>query len=167
MQVSHTVEIDIGCSVEQAFDFVTALDSPAKVFGGYGPISAVLETTVEGGGPLVAGAVCRVSNRDGTVMRRTITVLDRPRRHEYVVDGSGFRPVFRMMVSGASGTWTFERRGGMARVVWTYAFELRSWFWWLAVTVLGRIIFGTAMQRCMLATKSEIERALPPNASVP
>lgn len=98
MQISHTVKLEIERSAEAVYDFVTAVETPTKVFSGYGPIPAVIETTVVGGGPLLEGSICRTRNSDGSMMNRTISVLERPRRHQYVVDGDGFRPLFRMMV---------------------------------------------------------------------
>ncbi len=158
MQVSQSVDIDIECRPEEAYDFVTSLESPAKTFSGYGPIPAVLETTIDGDGPLREGTILRARSSDGSVMKRTITILDRARRHEYVIDGNGFRPLFRRMVRRGTGIWLFEARGDKTRLTWTYRFDLRSIFWWLAVVLLVRIFFGAAMRRCVLATKRELEQ---------
>ena len=159
MQISHTVKLEIERSAEAVYDFVTAVETPTKVFSGYGPIPAVIETTVVGGGPLLEGSICRTRNSDGSMMNRTISVLERPRRHQYVVDGDGFRPLFRMMVRRGHGTWLFEPRGDASHLLSTYSFEPRRVFWWIPVFFLIRIFFAPAMARCILATKRELERA--------
>lgn len=156
-RIRHTVSVDIASTVEDTFDFVTAVETPAKVFAGYGPIPAVLETTVVGGGPLREGSLCRARNSDGSEMTRAITVHQRPLRHEYFIDGDGFRPLFRMMVRGGTGTWVLSQNGASTRLAWTYEFELRALVWWLAAFLLVRLFFAPAMRRCVLATKLELE----------
>jgi hypothetical protein len=156
VRVTKTVAVDVARTPADVFDFVTAVDTPAKTFAGFGLIPGVVQVAVEDGGPLRVGAVCITRSTDGSVMRRVITVLDRPTRHEYRIEG-GFRRIFRMMVRHGIGAWTFAGEGPRTHLVWTYRFELKSLVWYPVVALIMSAFFGRAMVRCVAATKTLLE----------
>jgi hypothetical protein len=153
MQVSAASSIDISCSPERAYDFVTSLEAPALTFEGEGRIPGVKRTEVVGGGPLREGAVCQVHGTDGAVMERLITVMDRPRRHEYRL-ASGFKRPLSWLVRSGLGQWTFTPTpSGGARVEWIYVFELTSPLSYPFVRFIIIRLFHKAMVKCLQRTK--------------
>lgn len=153
MEVSARSRITVGCSPEQAYDFVTSLEAPAKTFEGHGRIPGVTRTEVEGGGLLREGAICRVHGTDGSVMERLITVMDRPRRHEYRLAG-GFKKPLGWLVRAGHGVWTFtpDSKGG-TEVEWTYTFTLTSPLSFPFVYLLVNVMFHKAMVKCLESTR--------------
>jgi hypothetical protein len=157
MEISTALSVDIDRSPEEVFDFITDLESPAKTFKGHGPIPAVVRTEIVGGGPLRAGAILRVHNSDGSVVEREITVVDRPKRHEYRLNG-GFRSIFAMLVRSGRGIWDFEPRQRGTHLVWTYKFELTSPLSYPFAWLLVRAFFTGAMRGCLDETKAQLSR---------
>lgn len=151
VEVSATVEIDIPRAPEVVFDFVTHLETPARVFDGYKKIPKVVKTEVKGGGPLREGCVCLVHNSDGSIIERDITVVDRPRRHEYRL-ASGFKPPFSYLVTAGRGDWLFEPNAGGTRLKWVYTFTLTSPLAWPATRLIVSRMFKPAMVSCMQKT---------------
>jgi Polyketide cyclase / dehydrase and lipid transport len=156
MHVSRTCSVFIERDPEQVFDFVTSLDTPARVFSGSGVIPAIERLEVVGGGALRAGAVCLVHNRDGSVLLREITVMDRPSRHAYRIQTSP-RSLLRRLVRSAHGEWSFEQRARGTEVSWAYTFELSSiWSYPLALLVLW-LFMTRAMRQCLVVTRDLLE----------
>ena len=152
-----SMSIDIARGPEQVFDFIIHLDSPAKTFRGYGPIPAVERTEVVGGGPLVEGAVCRIISNDGSAAERLITVVDRPTRHAYKLQGSFRAPISYLVKSGV-GEWRFAPIAGGTRVVWEYAFDLTGLWAWPMAYLLMTLTVRRAMRDCLALTKQCLEQ---------
>ncbi|SEM40846.1 Polyketide cyclase / dehydrase and lipid transport [Stigmatella aurantiaca] len=153
MKVTTSATIDIECSPEQVYDFVTSEEAPAKTFEGTGRIPGVVRTEVVGGGPLREGATCRVHGTDGAVMERLITVLDRPRRHEYQL-ASGFKKPLSWLLRSGHGVWTFapNTQGG-THLEWVYVFELTTPLVYPVVSALIKGSFHQSMVRCLQRTR--------------
>jgi len=156
MRVSARSSVDIPCSPEVAYDFVTSLEAPALTFEGEGRIPGVKLTEVVGGGPLREGATCRVHGTDGAVMERLITVMDRPGRHEYRL-ASGFKRPLSWLVRSGHGQWLFTPLPtGQTRVEWTYVFELTSPLSYPFVRFIIIRLFHKAMVKCLQRTREHL-----------
>jgi carbon monoxide dehydrogenase subunit G len=158
VEISTSEAIVIARPPEDVFDFIVDVEAPAKTFRGHGPIPAVERTEVVGGGPLCEGAICRVHNADGSVVEREITVVDRPRRHEYRLNG-GFRSVFALLVRSGRAAWELEPAEGGTRVVWRYRFELTSPLSYPFAKLILAAFFRGAMRSCLEATRKELSPA--------
>ncbi|WP_232293376.1 type II toxin-antitoxin system RatA family toxin [Stigmatella aurantiaca] len=138
---------------EQVYDFVTSLEAPAKTFSGHGRIPGVVKTEVVGGGPLREGVTARVHSSDGAVMERLITIMDRPRHHEYRL-ASGFKPPIKYLLKSGRGEWTFQPAPeGGTQVEWIYVFELTSPVIYPLASPLLNGMFAEAMVKCLARTK--------------
>ena len=161
MHTSAHSSIDIPCSPEAAYDFVTSLEAPALTFEGEGRIPGVKLTEVVGGGVLREGATCRVHGTDGAVMERLITVMDRPSRHEYRL-ASGFKRPLSLLVRSGHGQWLFTPLPSAGtRVEWTYVFELTSPLSYPVVRGIIIPMFHKAMVKCLQRTREHLMRAAP------
>ncbi|MEO8673268.1 MAG: SRPBCC family protein [Tahibacter sp.] len=133
------------CTAQAAFDFALDTAQFPATFTGYGPIPSIRSIVVEG--PLMPGAVRRVSNSDGSVLTERVETVARPERHSYTLEG--FRVPFSWLVRQGTADWTFEETGVITRVRWTYAFRLTSPLVMPLAMVLLRLFMTRAMQRCL------------------
>jgi hypothetical protein len=153
MEVAVKVRLHIECTPEQVYDFVTSIEAPALTFEGHGLIPGVKRTEVLGGGPLTEGGICRVHGSDGSVIERLITVLERPRRHEYKL-ASGFKKPFSLLVKSGRGVWTFTPTPGEGtQLEWTYVFGLTSPLVLPIAYPLAKALFQQAMRKCLDRTR--------------
>ncbi len=152
----------LACTPEQAFDLATDASRFPDFFDGFGPIPGVRAVRLDG--PLVPGATREVHNVDGSVLRETVHVVERPRRHAYRLDG--FRPPFGWLVGHADATWTFAPSAHGTVVEWSYAFSLASPLAAPIARPLLQVFMAGAMARCLAAmARTVIAPAARPEAA--
>ena len=90
----------------EVYDFAVAGENLSRVLQKLGPIPGIESMEIAGGGPLVTGALRRVSMSDGSVIEEEVLELSRPRLHRYRWL-RGLRPPFSLLVRSGEACWTF------------------------------------------------------------
>lgn len=145
MQITCQAERPMHCSAAAAFVLLTDHQRFPMVFTGYGPIAAIRSVSLEA--PLAIGAIRRVHNADGSTLSETITALEPPRHHAYVL--SGFRPPFSWLVRRGEADWLVTAGAATTFVRWDYVFTLTSAVIYPLAAPLLRVFMTGAMRRCL------------------
>ena len=133
------------CSAAAAFALLTDHQRFPTVFTGYGPIAAIRSVSLAA--PLAIGAIRRVHSADGSTLSETITALDPPQHHAYVL--SGFRPPFSWLVRRGEANWLVSAGTATTFVRWDYVFTLTSAAIYPLAAPLLRLFMTGAMGRCL------------------
>lgn len=115
-------------------------------FTGYGLIPAIRRIRLAE--PLAVGVVRHIHNADNTVLTETVTVVDRPHRHAYML--SGFTAPFSWLVKQGEADWQLTATSGGTNVVWTYQFTPTSVLLYPLCYIMLKLFMQGAMQRCLL-----------------
>jgi hypothetical protein len=145
MQITCQAERPMRCSAAAAFALLTDHQRFPLVFTGYGPIAALRSVSLDA--PLAVGATRRVHGADGSTLTETITALDPPRHHAYVL--SGFRPPFSWLVRRGEADWLVTAGSATTFVRWDYVFTLTSAVIYPLAAPLLRVFMTGAMRRCL------------------
>lgn len=141
--VSHTVDRLASVGVERLFDTVVAEDVLPSVLHRWGPIPAVVGTRELTGPWNTPGSERTVVLDDDSTARERLTLWERPRRFEYIVDR--FTSPLGRLVEHASGVWEFSDHGAGSSFRWTYSFHPRSF----AASIPLQLVLRTAWARYM------------------
>ena len=144
--VSHTVTRLASVGVESLFDTVVAEDVLPKVLHRWGPIPAVVGTRDLTGPWSTPGSERTVLLDDGSTARERLTLWERPRRFEYVVDR--FTSPLGRLVDHASGAWEFDDGGAQSSFRWTYSFHPRSFAAMVPLQLVVRTAWARYMAQC-------------------
>lgn len=159
MQVYTGVSQEIKASPERVFELATAIATLPKVFKGYGPIPAIVDAEIVGGGEIREGAIRRVKNSDGSVIDEEIICLKRPEKQVYRLL-RGFKPPFSLLVRSGGGDWTFSTFDGGTSITWKFYFELTSFLAYPLMALIMKRYFRQALQDCLYQIKLLAEDAI-------
>jgi hypothetical protein len=124
--ITVPVEGTAPADVETTFDALTPIDL-SRIFRGYGPLPAVVETTDQTGAWDRVGVSRTVKLSDGHDVSERITAYERPGYFAYRVGPFESGPLGRLIVD-AHGEWRFTALGGTATAIrWTYTFRPRRY----------------------------------------
>lgn len=101
-----------------------------------GQIPPVTETREQPATWESVGQTHRIMLGDGGTMRETLTCVDSPRSFGYVLDE--LTGPIKLLVSSASGLWSFEPDGSGCRITWSWTLHPRGRVGALAMPVFGR-----------------------------
>jgi hypothetical protein len=155
--VSYTVNRLVSVGVESLFDTVVAEDVLPKVLHRWGPVPAVVGTRDLTGPWTEPGSERTVVLDDGSTARERLTLWERPRRFEYVVDR--FSSPLGRLIDHATGAWEFDNRGSASSFRWMYSFHPRSVAAMVPLQLLIRTAWARYMGQCADLT---VELALAP-----
>lgn len=151
---SATAEIIVTTTPKQAFEISGPLD-PARFYGKFGPLPAVVAVTGQSGEWDTAGRTRKLELSDGGSVIETITDVISPTLFAY--DLSNFTGAFHHLVSGARAEWTFERTAVGTLVTWTYTFHGKPGRAWI-VRAIVKMWWARYMDRVLPMIGREIER---------
>lgn len=146
-------EITVERPREEVFDAYIRDDALVAFCRKVGPFAAIDELTTHG--EMKAGARRSVRMSDGLELEEIIADHVHPSVHAY-----GWRDPagpLGALVRKADAEWRFEPHGGGTRIVWQYAFTLRSPLLW----PVGRLVasgFRRWMQAALERGKTAIEK---------
>ncbi len=141
---SVTTTANYPAELERSFDFVTAEDVLPKVLHRYGPVPAVVGTTIVHGPDWDrSGCLREVHLDDGSMLHEQIDELDRPTVFSY--DVTPQTGLLRHVIRSARGEWQFAEAGDHTAAQWTYRFTPRARVLTPMVWVFARV-FGRYMR---------------------
>ncbi len=148
----HTVVYQELIPADRDIVFETVPDTTEnwpKFFTGFKPfVGAITEASIEGGGPVVAGARRHIGFSDGTHIVEEILDHDRPSLHHYRV--AVMTKLYAAMMSEMDSTWEFLDEGdGRCRIRWTYKLTPKSILTAPLVATVGAFGFRGAMRNCL------------------
>ena len=150
MPIRVVVERVIPADRETVFHTVPDTTSNWKVFfTGFKPfVGAITDGSIEGGGPVVAGARRHISFSDGTRIVETIVDHEFPRLHHYQVTEP--TKLQRATMSLIDSRWEFIAEDEQTcRIRWTYGLTPRSLLTKPIVATVGAYGFRGAMRACL------------------
>ena len=141
------------CHADQVFNnepasiFELMIDPAAfpGCFTGYGLIPAIVSIRLNE--TLAVGVIRHIYNADGSVLNETVTLLDKPNRHRYIL--SGFKAPFSWLVRQGESDWQLSQQERGTHVRWTYEFTLTTFLLYPICFILLKIFMQGAMQRCL------------------
>jgi hypothetical protein len=138
------------------FERAVALATLPRTFRGFGPIPAILRVSVEGGGPIVVGAVRLIEASDKSTMRELVTAHEPPWLHAYGLEG--IAPPLSLLVRRGESEWRFEdiNDGRGTRMTWTYRFHLTTPLVFPLTFPLLKIFMHGALRRCLENLRAEL-----------
>ncbi|MGL5817555.1 MAG: SRPBCC family protein [Phycicoccus sp.] len=152
--VTNTASTVVRAAPSDAFNFIVAEDTPAKVMLRVGPVPTYVEGVVRRGPWGRVGAWRTVTLDDGSTAREEITAIEPPTRFAYTL--SEFSPPFGRLVRGATAEWRFTPSGEGAQIDWRYTLS-SSWLLLPAVWVFSRVFYRRYMRRALQVTKALTE----------
>lgn len=145
MKIACQAKRNFSAESSRIFGLMIDADGFPACFTGFGLIPAIRRIRLAE--PLAAGVVRHIYNADNTVLTETITVVDKPHRHAYIL--SGFTAPFSWLVKQGESDWQLDTTSGGTNVVWTYEFTLTSVLFYPLCFVLLKFFMQRAMQRCL------------------
>ena len=114
-------------------------------FTGYGLIPAIVSIGLNE--PLAVGVIRHIYNADGSVLNETVTLLDKPNRHCYIL--SGFKAPFSWLVRQGESDWQLSKLERETHVRWTYEFTPTTFLLYPICFILLKFFMQSAMRRCL------------------
>jgi len=145
MKVTSLASFEFVADPPEVFGLIVDPDAFPACFDGYGLIPAVRKIRLVE--PLAVGVVRHIYNADNSVLTETVTILDRPHRHAYIL--RGFSVPFSWLVNQGEADWKLVKSDAGTRVDWTYQFTLTSMLVYPACFLLLKWFMQPAMRRCL------------------
>ena len=153
VRVRDTVAMKIACHATRKFTadrpsiygLMIDADGFPACFTGYGLIPAIRRIRLAE--PLAVGVMRHIYNADNTVLTETVTILDKPNHHAYIL--RGFSAPFSWLVKQGEADWQLDEIPGGTRVTWTYHFLLTTALLYPLCFFLLKFFMQRAMQRCL------------------
>ncbi len=157
--ITVPVEGTAPADVETTFDTLMPVDL-SRIFRGYGPLPAVVETTDQTGAWDHVGVSRTVKLSDGHEVRERITAYERPGYFAYRVGPFESGPL-RHLIVDAHGEWWFTAREDTGTAIrWTYTFRPRRYAGVAVRLIVARLWRGYAKRVLALAiAEVEAQRA--------
>ena len=145
MKITCNAELVFSSEPEPIFELMVDAGSFPRCFTGFGLIPAIRSIRLTE--PLAVGVIRHIYNADNSVLTEKVTVLDRPKRHSYML--SGFTAPFSWLVRLGESDWQLSKQTAGTQVRWTYEFTLTSFLLYPVCFLLLKIFMQQAMQRCL------------------
>lgn len=145
MKIRCHATLDFSGEPEPVFRLMLDTESFPACFTGFGLIPAIRKIRLAE--PLAVGVRRQIYNADHSVLTETVTVLDKPFRHAYVL--SGFSAPFSWLVRQGEADWQLESKSGVTKVAWTYDFTVTSVLVYPVCFALLKFFMQGAMRRCL------------------
>lgn len=145
MKILCHANLEFTADAQSIFKLMVDADSFPATFTGYGLIPAIRKIRLAE--PLAVGVTRHIYNADSSVLTELITILDRSRRHAYIL--SGFTAPFSWLVKQGEADWQLAETSGGTNVIWTYQFTLTSVLLYPVCFALLKFFMQRAMQRCL------------------
>ncbi len=143
---SVSIEASANADLAHTFATIVPIDLPS-ILPGYGPLPAVARVENQTGGWDAVGQTRTVWLADETSAREEITHYESPNRFGYTVsDWSG---ALRFLAREARSEWRFDDAAGQTRIVWRYAFSLRSVWAALPLMLIVQLLWRGAMKQAL------------------
>ena len=154
--LKRSVAIEINCTKEVAFAYISNGDTLTDWLKKSGPIQGAAKVEVTNGPYNFKGATRTVFFDDNSTIVETLTYFDEPVYYSYSV--TQFSNFFKHLTKIAYGQFWFEDVGNTTHAVWVYSFVPKNMFTKTLMWPIIALFYKKFMKQALQIAKGQIEK---------